>query len=276
MEATGQDEPAAEAMVDGDNRPLVAVIDDDADIRAYLVRLLRDSYRVREASDGDSGFQLVRAESPDLVICDVMMPKSGGYEVCKQIRDSEKLSDTPVLMLTAKGGEESKLEGLASGADDYVVKPFHAEMLLARVENLIAIRRMLRRKYSDEIVVKPKDLVVESADGQLLQRVMAVIEEHLGDSEFGVDWLATEVAISPRHLQRKLRQLTNLSAKGLINTMRLKRSAQMLENQAGTVSQIAYWVGFKDAGYFSRLFRQTFGTSPSEHAAAALNRHDPD
>jgi len=136
---------------------------------------------------------------------------------------------------------------------------------MVRVENLIEIRRVLRERFSGEYVLKPTEIAVKSAEAEFLERLQAVVEEHIGDTNFGVDWLASEVGISTRQLQRRIRASLGLSAAGYIRTLRLERSAQLLQARVGTVSEIAYDVGFVDANYFSRLFKQTFGIRPSEY-----------
>lgn len=262
-EAAPSDRPEESAEL-----PAVLVVDDEPDVRVYLKSLLRDAYRVLEAADGQEALDLMRSERPDLVISDIMMPKIDGIMLCRKAKADAGLNHIPIVLLTARVGDEGHTEGLLSGADDFVVKPFNAEMLLARVENLIEIRRQLRHRFSDEIVLKPAEVVVQSADAELLHRVQEVVESHMGNGNFGVEWLADEIGMSPRHLQRKMRSLTRLSAKGFINMMRLERAAQLIQQHAGNVSEVAYQVGFQDAGYFSKLFKQSFGVTPTAYQTA--------
>ena len=171
-------------------------------------------------------------------------------------------------MLTAKAGEESKVEGLETGADDYIYKPFSADELLVRAENLIEIRRLLRQRFSREVVaVEPSKITVTSADAVFLEQVQTAVEARMANSNFGAEWLADEVGLSPRQLRRKLKALTNLSTAGYIRSMRLQRAAQLLEEQAGNVSEVAYAVGFQDPKHFSKLFRQVFGMATSQVAS---------
>ena len=193
------------------------------------------------------------------------MPKMDGYGLCKALKTDKQLDHVPVVLLTAKADEESRMEGLETGADDYLYKPFSAAELLVRVENLIEIRRRLRQRFSGEVVLRPGEISVTSADAAFLEKVQAVVEAHRADRSFSVEWLADEVALSPRQLQRKLRALTRLSPGGFIRSMRLERAAQLLEQRAGNVSEAALAVGFQDAKYFSRLFRQAFGVLPSDY-----------
>jgi len=245
----------------------ILIADDNADMLAYLKRHLQPFYRVAEAMDGKEALALAHSLQPDLVISDVMMPEMDGYSLCMALKKDEKLAHIPVILLTAKADETEEIEGLAALADDYIHKPFSMDTLRSRVENLIEIRRLLRRRYGRVWEVQPEDVSVDSVDSAFIQRVRSVVESHMGDTQFNVEQLADSVGFSTRQLQRKLRSLTRLSAAGFIRLMRLQRAAQLLEQQAGNVSEIAYRVGFRDASHFSRLFRQTFGIVPSEYRA---------
>src|SRR5690606_24584425 len=181
------------------------------------------------------------------------------------IRSDPDISNTAVILLTARADEESKLEGLAVRADEYLFKPFSASELEARVENLITIRRMLREALTGTVQLKGTDLTIQSADVVFLEKVRTTIESHMADTNFGVEQLADEVGYHPRQLQRKIRAVTKLSTSGYIRYLRLHRASQYLEARAGTISEIAYRVGYNDANHFSKLFRQMFGMSPTEY-----------
>jgi signal transduction histidine kinase/DNA-binding response OmpR family regulator len=243
--------------------PLVLVVDNNADLRSYIRRHLQPSYRVAEAKDGLAAFEQIGVERPALVICDVMMPRMDGFAFCSRLRQHPDFADLPVVLLTARADEESRLEGLQAGADAYMPKPFSSSELLVRVENLIEIRRILRSQ-TEPSVVGPTPVDVPSVDQLFLDQMRHVVEAHLHDANFGVDWLADELALSTRQLQRKTKELMRLSAAGYIRMMRLKRADQLLRQRAGNVSEIAYMVGYRDAPYFSKLFKQTFGRAPSE------------
>jgi signal transduction histidine kinase/DNA-binding response OmpR family regulator len=243
----------------------VLIVEDNADVRSYVRRLLTPRYRVVEAQDGNEGLEAVKLHHPDLVIADVMMPRRSGFDLCRDLKADEALSHLPVVLLTAKADRESRHEGLEVGADAYLAKPFDAEELLLRVENLIELRSQLRARYSDTVVVQPTEVEVSSRDAAFLEHIHEVVEEHLDDPSFGVERLAQEVNLSTRQLQRRLRTTTDLSAAAFIRKMRLERAAQLLEQDAGLVSQIAYRVGYQNADAFSRVFRQVFGVPPSEY-----------
>jgi signal transduction histidine kinase/DNA-binding NarL/FixJ family response regulator len=249
--------------------PHVLIVDDNADVREYISDLLTSRYRVSVAGDGKEALVMATELRPDLVISDVMMPSLDGFELCRLLREQPETAGIPIVLLTARATEDAKIAGLEAGADDYLYKPFSASELLVRVENLIELRRRLVSGARQPSKFGPSIPDVPSADEVFVDRVRAVIEEHIGDSNFGVEWLADEVALSPRQLQRRIHVAMRLSAGGLIRMMRLQRAGQLFDRRAGTVSEVAYKVGFRDAVYFSRLFRQTFGVSPSEYMAAA-------
>jgi signal transduction histidine kinase/CheY-like chemotaxis protein len=249
--------------------PVVLIVDNDAGIRKYVRGQLEALYRVHEAEDGLQALEFIRAERPALIISDVMMPHMDGFELCRTVKADSDLSDIPVVLLTALADEQAQVEGLQCGADDYIPKPFSSSALVARVENLIELRRILQNRLNDR-VVEPSPVDVPSMDESFIRRVKAVVEEHIGDTQFGVEWLADEVGLSARQLQRRIREITRLSAAGYVRAMRLKRAAQLLSRNAGNVSQVAYAVGFRDPAYFSRLFKQTFEILPSEYAVNSV------
>lgn len=270
LSETAEDSYDMSDVVDEENEipsgeaPVVMLIDDNPDILAYLETALSARYNVISLEKSSDALDLLRAKKADLIISDVMMPDPDGLELCKLIKKDPVLNHIPVILLTARVGEESKLEGLELGADDYICKPFSATELMARVENLIELRRILRERFSREVNIKGQEIDVSSADARFLERVQQVIDEHMANSNFSVDWLADEVNLSPRQFQRKMRAITNLSAAGYIRMLRLERARQLLEQGWGNVSEISYKVGFRDTRYFSRLFKQAFDLSPTD------------
>lgn len=258
---------AVAASMDDENREqdIVLIVEDNPEVRTFIRQYLEPDYAVIEAVNGRDGFDKAAAAIPDLMICDVMMPELDGYELCHALKNDERTSHIPVILLTAMGGEENKLEGLQTGADDYLTKPFSSKELLARVKNLIAQRRRLRERFSREIVLKPSEIAITSADERFLNRVKEAVEKNLGDEEFSVEDLGREVAMSRVQLHRKLKALTNQSAGEFILAMRLQRAVDLLKQNAGTVAEIAYMVGFNTPNYFAKCFRKQFGCSPSEY-----------
>ncbi|HMB94101.1 MAG TPA: ATP-binding protein, partial [Rhodothermales bacterium] len=265
-EPTSDSDPAPEA--DGDTIskvPTVLIVDDNDDVRAYIRSRLAADYHVAEAADGLEGLERTQTLEPDLVIADVMMPRMDGYALCRAIKEDEALGHIPVVLVTARADEASRLEGLGTGADDYLSKPFNSEELLLRTENLITLRRRLRARYESSVLLEPAGVEISSDEAVFLEEVKAVIEEHMGNSAFTVAWLASEVGMSVRQLQRRLKESTDLSPSGLIRMMRLQRAAQLLEQEAGTVAEVAYRVGYASPDAFSRTFQQVYGASPSAY-----------
>jgi DNA-binding response OmpR family regulator len=256
----------------------VLVVEDHDDMRAYLRDLLVPHYHVEEAADGEAGLAAARRlaaedRAPDLVISDLMMPGLDGYALCHALKEDEALGHVPVVLLTARADEESKLEGLSEGADDYLAKPFSAEELLARCENLIEVRRRLRARFSGEVVVRPSDRVVESSEvvvereeADWVEAARAVCEEHIADANFGVDWLADELDVSTRTLRRRLKAASGLTPGAFLRTLRLERAAELLEAGADGVAEVGAAVGYTNADWFSQAFRQGFGVPPSAWA----------
>ena len=242
----------------------ILIVEDNADVREYVRQHLADRYRVIEAKDGEDGFIKAHEYIPDLIISDVMMPKVDGYELARKIRNDELTSHIPIIMLTAKAGEEEKLEGLETGVDAYLIKPFSTKELQVRVRKLIEMRRKLRQQTGTKAMLSPSQARVSSMDQEFLQKVREIIEKNMEEEDFSVDDLAAKANIGMRQLQRKLKALTDASPQQCIRSMRLQRAKQLLEQKAGTVSEIAFQVGYGDVTAFSKAFRTEYGQSPSE------------
>ena len=255
---------ASETAASSDDADIVLVVDDHPDVRRYVVDQLKDRFTIVEADNGRSGLEKASETVPDLIISDVMMPEMDGYEFCKELKTNEKTSHIPVILLTAKAGEDDKLEGLETGADAYLVKPFNARELLTRVQKLIESRRKMREIFRREGMLKPRERQFTSVEETFLQKLMDAIEAHLADEDFGVEELSKKLFMSRRQLQRKIRALADQTPRELINSIRLERARQMLAQRAGTVSDVAYAVGFTNLSYFSKRYREEFGVSPSE------------
>ncbi|MFQ5648942.1 MAG: ATP-binding protein [bacterium] len=248
--------------------PLLLIVEDNADVRSYIRDYLESNYQIMEAVDGEEGFERSVDTIPDLIISDVMMPKMNGYELCRKLKTDERTSHIPIILLTARAGGESKVEGLETGADDYIIKPFDARELQVRVKNLIAQRHKLRERFRKEAILEPKEIAVTSMDEQFLRKAMDIIEQNLSDPEFSTERFARQVAMSRSQLHRKLHALTDHSTHEFIRVYRLKRAAELLQHQAGTVTEICYDVGFNSLSHFAKAFREQFGQSPSEFGAA--------
>ena len=250
-----------------DSAPLLLLIEDNEDVMNYLSGILKDSYHILFAPDGEAGVEIALEQIPDLVISDVMMPKMDGYRVAEILKQDEKTSHIPLILLTAKASHDDRIQGLRTHADDYVTKPFRPDELLLRVENLILSRNKMREKFNRKFEIKPEELSEKSMEEAFLLRVVEAIKKHLVDEEFSVDILAHEVGMSRSQLHRKLVALTDLSATEFIRSYRLNLAKDKIKYHTGSISEIAYEVGFNSSSYFSRSFKEKFGVSPSEFKA---------
>ncbi len=260
---------ALESVPRNEGGSIILVVEDNADVRTYIKGYLIPAYQVVEARDGAEGVKKAQEAIPDLIISDVMMPKRDGYEVCKTLKRDEKTSHIPIILLTAKAASENKIEGLETGADDYLVKPFEPKELLVRVKNLIDMRRKLRERFSTSTPLRPGEIAVTSADDEFLRRAKGIVEGRMADEQFSVEEFASVLFMSRSQLHRKLTALTNLSASDFIRYLRLHRAMDLLRSGSGTISEIAYKVGFTDPSHFSRSFRDQFGVTPSDSLKAS-------
>lgn len=246
--------------------PIILIVEDDPDFRKYLFDCLSLKYHVLEAKDGVQGLNLSIEQIPDLIISDVIMPEMDGYELCKRIKTTESTSHIPVILLTAKASEESKILGLETGADDYITKPFEIKELNVRIKNLIEQRRQLRLRFSRIQGLKPEEIATTSVDEKFLKKALTILEARMSDLDFSVEEFAKEIALSRVQLHRKLRSLTGQSTSEFIRVVRLNRAAQLLKQNHESITQIAYLVGFNSSSYFSRSFYKHFGVTPSDYA----------
>ncbi len=246
--------------------PVVLIVEDSDQLRMFLRRILMDDFELAEATNGKEGLKVCQEIVPDLVISDIMMPEMDGLELCRRIRSSEITSHVPVLMLTALADMDSKLEGLGTGADYYLAKPFEPRELITVSGNLITQRRRLREHFSRKILLKSQSWDKLDADEVFLQKLVSVVEVHLSDTDFSVEHLQRELGISRMQLHRKLKALTDKSATEFIRTIRLRIAAEKLQAGQDNVSQIAYQVGFNSLSYFTKCFKEQFGVTPSGYA----------
>lgn len=253
---------------DDSSLPTVLVVDDNDDMRRYIRTLLADKYFVTEAADGESGLQVAHDTIPDIIVSDVMMPVMDGLEFCRRIKDDTMTSHIPVILLTARSTEEQQLEGLGSGADDYMIKPFSAQLLLARISNLLKSRRKLRLifhgKAGGEAMLKEENEKLSPLDKKFFDRLKETISLHLSESDIKVEDIGAEIGLSRVQLYRKLKAITGLSPNELLRQMRLQKAHELLMHSDLPVSTIAYDTGFSSPGYFSKCFRDEYGISPSD------------
>lgn len=246
------------------NLPLLLIVEDNADLRNMIHEIVQQEYQVIQAVNGKEGFEKAVQEVPDLIISDVMMPLMDGFELAQKIKTDERTSHIPTILLTAKAGQSHKIEGLDTGADDYLTKPFDHKELLTRVRNLINQRKLLRKKFAGEIILKPSEVSVKSSEQVFLDKVMRAIEANMSEEDFGVEELAKEVTMSRSQLHRKLIALTGQTPSEVLRNTRLLRAKELLQKKAATPSEVAFRVGFNSHTYFSKCFKEEFGVSPSE------------
>jgi signal transduction histidine kinase/DNA-binding response OmpR family regulator len=245
-------------------KPIVLIAEDNEELREYIKEVLSDNFEVLEADNGKLAWEKALNYIPDLIISDWMMPELTGVEFCGLVKENVKTSHIPVIILTSKSNNESKIVGWEVGADDYITKPFNANLLEVRVKNLLEIRRKLRERFTQEVEIQPKEITLNTADEHFLERAIRTVEENIDNPAFDIQQLESELKMSNMQLYRKLKSLTNLSGNEFIRNIRLKRAVQLLETESYTVSEIAYKVGFNDPSYFTRIFKKEYGKSPSE------------
>ena len=248
-------------------KPIILIVEDNSDMRWFIRKQLINNYNTFEASHGEEGLKIAKKEIPDLVITDLMMPKMDGMVFCEKLKNDEYTNHIPVIMLTAKAGQENKIEGLEIGADDYLTKPFDRNELRVRINNLIHQRQELRKKFSREIILQPRNINISSIDEQFLKKVENLIEENISDENFGVPELQNGLAMSKTQLHRKMKAVTDKAPGEFLRHYRLERAAQLLKSKGGNITEIAYSVGFGSLSYFTRSFKELYHLSPSEYSS---------
>ncbi|MCK4762358.1 MAG: response regulator [Candidatus Aminicenantes bacterium] len=256
--------PSVSSVLSVAKKDIILIVEDSADMREYIRGAIEGFYDVLEAADGREGLQKARETIPDLIISDIMMPEVDGYELCRTLKNDVKTSHIPIILLTAKASEESVITGLETGADDYVTKPFSAKILTARIKNLIDLRRRLHMNIGREMTLQPAEIEVSALDKEFLKELRQVIDKNLADTEFNVEQLAKELYMDRSTVYRKVYALTGETPTDFIRTCRLKRAAELLQDNSGTVLEIAFEVGFSSANYFTKCFKAKFGRLPSE------------
>ncbi|MBX2926389.1 MAG: tetratricopeptide repeat protein [Saprospiraceae bacterium] len=246
-------------------KPTLLIVEDNADVRAYIKDQFAGQYQIREAENGRIGLEIATDTTPDLIITDIMMPVMDGAELCRRLKTDEKTSHIPIIMLTARAEQADKIEGLQTGADDYLAKPFDAAELQVRAANLVEQRRKLQAHYRRTLTAfATAEIAADSMDAAFLQQVRAAVEAGMEDENFSVVELGAQIGMSRSQLHRKLSALTGHSPNEVIRNMRLERAKQLLEKKAATASEAAYMCGFSSPGYFSKCFKDYFGVLPSE------------
>ncbi len=265
LEELMPDEPIAEQSLSG--RPSIVLAEDDDEIREYLCEILSSDYDVRACADGREALAESLKSLPDLVISDIMMPKMDGNTLSATLKTNPQTSHIPIILLTAKNRDDDKLEGLETGADAYIVKPFNLDILKRTVANLINSRRQLQLKFgrNDQLESQVEEVALKSPDEKLLERVMKVINQNISNSDLSVDSIAAEVGISRVHLHRKMKELTGQTPHDFIRNIRLKQAARLLSNGDMNVTEVMYACGFSNLASFSTIFKKFYGMTPREY-----------
>jgi len=230
-----------------------------------------NDYRVVTANDGEEGYRCVLDLVPDMIICDVMMPKMDGYEFCRKVKEDVRISHIPIILLTAKSSEESKYSGIEAGADDYISKPFNIDMLKLKIEKIIQKEKAFQNKFKKKIEIAPSDVEVVSMDEKFVQRAVSIVEKNIGNPDFLVEDLCREIGISRVYFYKKTLALTGKTPSEFIRFIRLKRAADLLEKSQQFVNEIAYQVGFNEPKYFRKYFKEEFGVTPNEYKNKGIN-----
>lgn len=256
----------------GEQKPIVLIVEDNPEVLQFIESHFADDFDVHTAVDGEAGWSASIEIMPDIVISDVMMPNLTGTELCTRLKSDMRTSHIPVILLTAREPMLYKIEGLETGADDYITKPFNSHYLELKVLNLIESRMKLRERYSREVTLQPTNIAITSVDEKFLDKAMKHVEDNISASDLGVEELSKFVGMSKTTLYRKIKALTNQNTNEFIRTIRLKRACQLLSSGKFTVSEVAYQVGFTSPDYFRKCFKEQFGRTPSEFAEEAFTK----
>mgnify|MGYP006179978965 FL=1 len=257
--------PVSENIINETELPIVLIVDDNAEIRSIIKDIFKENYQILEAEDGVQALKIAKKEIPDCIISDVMMPKMDGFEFTKTLKSNELTSFIPVILLTAKTSDEAHLEGLKSTADAFLTKPFNNEIVKETVNQLIAERKKLHQRYSQELVLRPVDIVINSMDEKFIEKLQVVLEKELSNADFSSEDFAATVGMSRMQLHRKLKSLLGVSTSEFLRNERLKASTELLKKGKANISEIAYSVGFNDLSYFSKCFKEMYHCTPTEY-----------
>lgn len=255
---------ASENPTSKDQRLKLLVVDDHAEFRNFLFNELSEKYAVLVAANGQEGLQKARAEQPDLIVTDVMMPVMSGTELCRALKSDVSISHIPVILLTAKTSDEAQIEGFEAGADAYLSKPFNLEILLLRIENLLEQQTQRKELFKKSIVIAPSSVATSTVDEELIRRALGHIEANLDNGNYSVEQLSKDMNMDRTGLYRKLTAITGQTPTEFVRSVRLKKAAQLLQTGLG-VAEVAEQVGFGSSSYFTKCFQEEFGVKPSQY-----------
>jgi len=249
-----------------DSLPILLIVEDYAEIRAFIKNALKGKYHILEAENGKQGLKISMSKIPDIIISDIRMPVLDGIQLCDTLKNNDLTNHIPIILLTANSEEENELKGLASGADDFVIKPFKIHLLEQRIDNLIEVRKALRNRYSQELILKPKNITITPIEESFLNKIQEILDLYLTDPRFNAELFSKKIGMSRMQLHRKLLSYTGLSTSAFIRSQRLKQALHLLKTSDSTINEIAYAVGFNTPSYFMKCFKETFKKTPSEYS----------
>jgi len=241
-----------------EEKPRLLIVEDNKDLASFVALQFQSQYETKTAYNGKRGLQIALETVPDVIISDVMMPEMDGIRLCEILKTDDRTSHIPVILLTAKAAEKEKLEGLETGADDYLTKPFSGPELRVRVHNLYEGRKRLRERFSREVTLQPKNMAITSADEKFLERILAIIEANYMEPTFNADYIEKEAGLSRTQLYRKLKALSDQAPGEFLRNFRLQKAAMFLESGQGNITEVAYGVGFNSLAYFTRCFHNVY------------------
>jgi ligand-binding sensor domain-containing protein/signal transduction histidine kinase/CheY-like chemotaxis protein/AraC-like DNA-binding protein len=244
------------------SKETILIVEDNTEILHFISQLISSNYKTVESVDGLDGWETAIKILPDLIICDVMMPKIDGLELCRRLKLDQRTSHIPIIILTARSSHIHQVSGLETGADSYITKPFSPELLLLNIRNLLMSRIVIRQRFLRYAHLEPADLTLNATDEAFMSKILGYIHEHIADENFGVNELALKIGMSRPVLYKKMRMLTDLSVNDFVKSIRLKKARQLFMQNRYTTYEVSYQVGFNDPKYFSREFKKQFGESP--------------
>jgi DNA-binding response OmpR family regulator/anti-sigma regulatory factor (Ser/Thr protein kinase) len=282
-ELTENKENADQGKKSAENeKPLLLIVEDNADMRHYISKILSQRYQVIQAIDGHDGLRMAFEHIPEIIISDVMMPGLSGIVLANTLKSDDRTNHIPVILLTALTSTGQKIEGLTSGADDYITKPFNEEILLVKVENLLANRKRMsahllsqfKTNVPEQFVrdIQPSPLHIENPDEKFIKKALEITEIHISEIEYGVTMLAREIGMESSTLYKKMMALLEMSPGEFIRDIRMKRAAQLIRQEQISIAEVSYMIGYDNPKYFSKVFKKHFGSSPSDYRAKALKQ----
>lgn len=256
-------------------RPVLLIAEDNDDLRFYLKDNLLQKYQIYEASNGEEALRIITGTVIDLIISDIMMPVMDGIELCRRVKSDRTICHIPLILLTARSSEQQQLEGLSTGADDYITKPFNFQLLEAKISNIINLRRNARQLFKSKIRIEAKDITVTSLDEQFMHKAFELVEKNMAVTDYSVEAMSKDMGMSRTLLYKKILALTGRPPLEFVRTLRLKRAALLLTKSQLNVSEIAFQVGFNDPKYFSKHFKNEFGVLPSKYFGNGDSPNNP-